>query len=165
MAQIPDTTALAEALLGRCRDRGIMLATAESCTGGMITAALTDIPGSSDVVERGFVTYSNEAKNEMIGVDAGMIAAHGAVSEPVARAMAEGALGHSRAHMSVAVTGVAGPGGGTETKPVGLVHIAVARSNGATTHRRCLFEDHGRAAIRSATVLEAFAMLDEALDD
>ena len=165
MAQPPDTTALAEALLGRCRDRGIMLATAESCTGGMIAAALTDIPGSSDVVERGFVTYSNEAKTEMIGVDAGTIAAHGAVSEPVARAMAEGALARSRAQMTVAVTGVAGPGGGTETKPVGLVHIAVARRNGPTMHRRCLFEDHGRAVIRTATVLEAFAMLDEALDD
>ena len=102
----------AEALLQRCREAGLMLATAESCTGGLIAAALTAIPGSSDVVDRGFVTYTNEAKAELVGVDPAAIAAHGAVSEVVARAMAEGALARSRAGIAVAVTGVAGPGGG-----------------------------------------------------
>ena len=109
----------AAVLLDACRARAVMLATAESCTGGLIAAALTAIAGSSDVVDRGFVTYSNEAKTEMLGVPAALIKSHGAVSEPVARAMAEGAVARSRAHRTVAVTGVAGPGGGTVTKPVG----------------------------------------------
>ena len=113
----------AESLLEACRTRGLKLATAESCTGGLIAALLTEIPGSSDVVERGFVTYSNEAKSEELGVPADLIAAHGAVSEPVARAMAEGALAHSHADLAVSVTGVAGPGGGSAAKPVGLVHL------------------------------------------
>src|SRR5262249_19084129 len=100
------------------------LATAESCTGGLIAALLTEIPGSSDVIERGFVTYSNRAKVEMLGVPADLIATHGAISEPVARAMAEGALTHSHADIAVSVTGLAGPGGGSVAKPVGLVHLA-----------------------------------------
>src|ERR1700761_8344301 len=120
---------LAEArdLLAAARGNNFRIATAESCTGGLIAALLTEIPGSSDVVERGFVTYSNESKRELLGVPAELIARHGAVSAEVARAMALGALGHARADLSVAVTGVAGPGGGTTDKPVGLVHLAAAR--------------------------------------
>ncbi len=116
----------AEAVLDRCRDLDLKLTTAESCTGGLIAACLTAIAGSSDVFDRGFVTYGNEAKVGMLGVPQALLATHGAVSEAVARAMAEGALAHASAHVSVAVTGIAGPGGGTATKPVGLVHIAVA---------------------------------------
>ena len=151
-------------LLDAFRARGKRIATAESCTGGLIAALLTEIPGSSDVIERGFVTYSNDAKIEMLGVPADLIAAHGAVSEPVARAMAEGALAHSRADIAIAVTGVAGPGGGSDTKPVGLVHLAAARTGGATQHRECRFGDIGRDAIRMASVEVALALLRQALD-
>ena len=119
--------AQAAALLAACRERGLKIATAESCTGGLIAAILTEVPGSSDVVERGFVTYSNEAKTEMLGVPAALVEQHGAVSA-VARAMAEGALAHSRADIVVSVTGVAGPGGGTPLKPVGLVHFGAMRA-------------------------------------
>ncbi|MEL6577498.1 MAG: CinA family protein, partial [Pseudomonadota bacterium] len=112
---------LAEGLLALCTKKQLMVCSAESCTGGLITAVLTDIPGSSAVVERGFVTYSNEAKTEMLGVPAALIAQQGAVSEPVARAMAKGALTRSRADLAVAVTGIAGPGGGSPAKPEGLV--------------------------------------------
>lgn len=152
----------AAALLDACRARGLMLATAESCTGGLIAAALTAIPGSSDVVERGFVTYSNQAKTELVGVSEAMIAAHGAVSEPVARAMAEGAVAHSRADIAVAVTGVAGPGGGTEAKPVGLVWFGLARRNRATVTEDHIFPGD-RTAIRAATVEHAFSLIRAAL--
>lgn len=152
----------AAALLEALRARGLMLATAESCTGGMIAAALTDIAGSSDVVERGFVTYSNEAKTELLGVPAEMIAAHGAVSEPVARAMSEGAVAHSRADLAVSVTGVAGPGGGSAEKPVGLVHLAASRRGGATLHARHVFPGD-RAAVRHASVEAAFDLVEELL--
>ncbi len=135
-----------------------MLATAESCTGGMIAAALTDIAGSSDVVERGFVVYSNEAKREMLGVAAELIERHGAVSEEVARAMAEGAVAHARAAVAVAVTGVAGPGGGSAAKPVGLVHLACAMEGRETIHRREVFPGD-RAAIRAATVARALGLV------
>ncbi len=118
---------LAEEVLTAARQAGLKLATAESCTGGLVAGALTDIAGSSDVVERGFVTYSNQAKCDLLGVPVELLIAHGAVSEPVARAMAEGAVAHSAADVAVAVTGIAGPGGGTATKPVGLVHLACAR--------------------------------------
>ena len=118
----------AAALLKRYEAAGLRIATAESCTGGLVAARLTEIPGSSTVVDRGFVTYSNAAKTEMLGVPAGLIAQHGAVSEAVARAMAEGALARSGADVAVAVTGIAGPGGATAAKPVGLVHFAVARA-------------------------------------
>jgi nicotinamide-nucleotide amidase len=156
---IADTlTQHAEALLNLYRDKRLMIAMAESCTGGMIAASLTDIAGSSAVVERGFVTYSNEAKNEAIGVDMALIETHGAVSEPVAAAMAAGALHYSRADTAVSVTGIAGPGGGTEMKPVGLVFIGGARRGGATVVERHLF-DGDRAAIRHATVLAAFEVL------
>lgn len=152
----------AASLLDACRARGLMLATAESCTGGLIAAALTAIPGSSDVVERGFVTYSNEAKTELVGVPPELIAAHGAVSEPVARAMAEGAIAHSRADLAVSVTGVAGPGGGTETKPVGLVWFGLARRGAPTRTERRVFPGD-RTAIRAATVDTALALIAEAL--
>ena len=160
-----DLTRAAAALLAFCRERGAMLATAESCTGGLIAGALTEIAGSSDVVDRGIVTYSNAAKQEMLGVPAETLAAHGAVSEPTARAMAEGALARSAAAAAVAVTGVAGPGGGSPGKPVGLVHLAVAVRDGATRHRRMLYGDIGRSGIRHATVLTAYEMLTEAVGD
>jgi len=149
----------AESLLEACRTRGLKLATAESCTGGLIAALLTEIPGSSDVVERGFVTYSNEAKSEELGVPADLIAAHGAVSEPVARAMAEGALSHSHADIAVSVTGVAGPGGGSVAKPVGLVHLGLARRGAPTLHQELRLGDIGRGPIRMATVEAAMALL------
>ncbi|UWF65681.1 MULTISPECIES: CinA family protein [unclassified Brucella] len=151
------------AVLDACRKAGIMIATAESCTGGLIAAALTDIPGSSDVVDCGFVTYSNEAKNEMLAIPMELIAHLGAVSREVAIAMAEGALAHSRAGVSIAVTGIAGPGGGSAEKPVGLVHIASARKGQATLHRECRFGEKTRTEIRHATVLAALDLVLDAL--
>ncbi|MEN0098645.1 MAG: CinA family protein [Brucella pseudogrignonensis] len=151
-------------VLNACRKHGIMIATAESCTGGLIAAALTDIAGSSDVVDRGFVTYSNEAKNEMIGVPMELINQVGAVSKEVAIAMAEGALNNSRAGISIAVTGIAGPGGGSAEKPVGLVHIASARKGFATLHKECRFGEKSREDIRHETVLSALALVLEALN-
>ena len=156
-----DLTATAETLLAALRARKLMLATAESCTGGLIAGVLTEIAGSSDVVERGFVTYSNEAKNELIGVPMAMIRERGAVSKEVALAMAAGALGHSRADIAVAVTGVAGPGGGSAAKPVGLVHLAAERRGRAPIHRECRFGEIGRYGIRMATVAVALEMIDE----
>lgn len=155
-----DLTATAETLLAALRARKLMLATAESCTGGLIAGVLTEIAGSSDVVERGFVTYSNEAKNELIGVPMAMIRERGAVSKEVALAMAAGALGHSRADIAVAVTGVAGPGGGSAAKPVGLVHLAAERRGRAPIHRECRFGEIGRHGIRMATVAVALEMVD-----
>ena len=149
----------AAALLALCEARGLTIATAESCTGGLVIAALTDIPGSSSVVERGFVTYSNAAKAQCLGVPASLIEAHGAVSEPVARAMAEGALEHSPAELAVAITGIAGPGGGTPAKPEGLVHFACARRGGGAVHARVAFGAIGRTAVREASVLKALEML------
>lgn len=148
----------ATALLAACRRAGVTLATAESCTGGLIAAVLTSVAGSSDVVERGFVTYSNAAKTEMLGVSAALIAAHGAVSEPVARAMAEGALARSHADIAVSVTGIAGPGGATPAKPVGLVHLACARRGRTTLHAREVFAGD-RAGIRHAAVAAAFELI------
>jgi nicotinamide-nucleotide amidase len=154
-----DIVEAARTVLERARTRTLRIATAESCTGGLIAAALTAIPGSSDVVERGFVTYSNEAKIEMLGVASDLLAAHGSVSEAAARAMAEGALAHSRADLAVAVTGVAGPGGGTEAKPVGLVHLATARRGAATLHEAPRFGAIGRDAVRIETVRAALNLL------
>ncbi|MDP6345232.1 MAG: CinA family protein [Alphaproteobacteria bacterium] len=154
-----DLTGLAEDVLQRCRERGHMLATAESCTGGLIVGCLTEIAGSSDVVDRGFVTYSNAAKNQMLGVPMSLIEEHGAVSEPVARAMAEGAIVHSDADLSIAVTGVAGPGGGSPDKPVGLVHLASAAGVGQTLHQRMTYGDLGRDGIRRETLRDALEML------
>jgi nicotinamide-nucleotide amidase len=158
----PDLIAQATALLDSFRTRGLTLATAESCTGGLVAGLLTEIPGSSDVVERGFVVYSNAAKHELLGVPDAMLAEHGAVSEPVARAMAEGALARSRADASVAITGIAGPGGGSAEKPVGLVHFAAARRGGATLHRECRFGDIGRSEVRLASVRTALQLISRA---
>ena len=154
---------LAEDLLSRCRARKFMLATAESCTGGLIAATLTEIAGSSDVFERGFVTYSNDAKSQSIGVPAEIVAGHGAVSEPVARAMAEGCLRKSNADIAIACTGIAGPGGGSAEKPVGLVHIAVAGRDMATMHQRMTYGEIGRAEVRAATVEDALTLAGEML--
>ena len=151
-------------LLDAFRARGLRLATAESCTGGLITALLTEIPGASDVVDRGFVTYSNEAKHESLGVPNAVIAEHGAVSQPVARAMAEGALRHSHADIAVSVTGFAGPGGVSDAKPAGLVHLAVARAGGPTLHQECRFGDIGRDQVRAKSVEVALSLLRRALE-
>ena len=150
---------LAEVTLSEAREKKLRLATAESCTGGLIAGLLTEIAGSSDVVERGFIVYSNRAKEEMLNVPGDLIADAGAVSEPVARAMAEGALDQSRANLAVAVTGVAGPGGGTPLKPVGLVHLAVARENRPIFHQAMRFGDIGRTQIRRETLATALEML------
>ena len=147
------------ALLARCKAERLTIATAESCTGGLIAAALTAIPGSSAVVDRGFVTYSNEAKTEMLGVPADLIARRGAVSADVARAMAEGALKQSKADLAIAVTGIAGPDGGSVDKPVGLVHIAAARRGGARLHEEMRYGDIGRDNVRYESVASALAML------
>jgi len=149
-------------LLAACRAAGKKVVTAESCTGGLVVATLTEIAGSSDVVERGFVTYSNAAKHDMVGVPVDLIAAHGAVSEEVARAMAEGALAHSRADIAVSVTGVAGPEGGTAEKPVGLVCFGLARRGDAAMSERQVFAGD-RAAIRVAAVARALVLLRGAL--
>jgi nicotinamide-nucleotide amidase len=152
----------AAALLDACRARRVLLATAESCTGGLIIAALTAIPGSSDVVDRGFVTYSNAAKTDLVGVPAVLIAEHGAVSEPVARAMAEGAVARSRAAIAISATGVAGPGGGTASKPVGLVWLGLARRRHPTVAEHHIFPGD-RTAIREAAVARAFGLIRAAL--
>ncbi|MEO0543825.1 MAG: CinA family protein [Pseudomonadota bacterium] len=156
--------ARAEALLERGSAAGIMIATAESCTGGMIAGAITDVAGSSALLDRGFVTYSNEAKAEMLGVSSDDIERNGAVSETVATAMAEGALAHSNADMAIAVTGVAGPGGGTPDKPVGLVWFACASAWAPTLATSCQFDDNGRAYIRHHTVLYALEIMLDTLE-
>jgi nicotinamide-nucleotide amidase len=153
----------AAALLKAYGQRGLKIATAESCTGGLVAALLTEIAGSSAVVERGFVTYSNEAKTELVGVPADLIAAHGAVSEPVARAMAEGALAHSRAHVAVALTGIAGPGGATVAKPVGLVHFGLARRGAPVLHLERRYGDLGREIVRRRAVEDALGLLEQAV--
>ena len=172
--------AQAEKLLADARARELKIVTAESCTGGLIAGLLTEIPGSSDVVERGFVTYSNDSKHELLGVPNDLMIQHGAVSSEVARAMALGALRHARADLAVAVTGIAGPGGGTESKPVGLVHLAAARrsidqaehseavracdqNNFQVTQRECRFGDIGRTEVRLETVAVALEMLESLL--
>ena len=147
-------------MLDACRARGLKIATAESCTGGLVAGALTEIAGSSDVVDRGFVTYSNEAKQQMLGVPADTLRDHGAVSRETAEAMARGALGQScNADLVVAITGIAGPGGGSADKPVGLVHFAAASRGGALTHAEMRYGDIGRAEVRHKSVLQALAML------
>lgn len=155
-------TTAAAALLDACKRQGVTVATAESCTGGLIVGCLTEVAGSSAVVDRGFVTYSNEAKAEMLGVPMAMIRSRGAVSEEVALAMAIGALSKSNAKLSIAVTGVAGPGGGTTEKPVGLVHFGCAMEGRATLHERHLFEGD-RSAIRRETVRTALRIMADRL--
>lgn len=159
MSAAPPLLASAAAVLDACRARGWRVATAESCTGGMVAALLTEIAGSSDVVERGFVTYSNEAKAEMLGVDPALIASHGAVSEAVSRAMADGALARSRADLAVSITGVAGPGGGSAAKPVGLVHLALAQCGGSTRHRERRYGALTRSEVREAAAGDVLALL------
>ena len=156
---------LARQVLDACRRHQAMLATAESCTGGLVAAALTDIAGSSDVVERGFVTYSNDAKCDMLGVPAALIASHGAVSAEVAAAMAEGALRHARASVAVSVTGIAGPGGGSEAKPVGLVHFAAASRSGGLVRLERRYGPLGRRAIREAATADALRLVIALLGD
>jgi nicotinamide-nucleotide amidase len=153
-----DLVSKAKQVLSACRRQALKVATAESCTGGLIAATLTEIAGSSDVVERGFVTYSNEAKVDLVSVPPKVIAKHGAVSEIVARAMAEGARRRAHVDIAVSVTGIAGPGGGSPEKPVGLVHLACARTGRPTLHRRVLLKGN-RAAIRRQSVAIALAMV------
>ena len=149
----------AETILALARERNIRIATAESCTGGLIAGLLTEIAGSSDVFERGFVTYSNEAKEDLLDVPMDLLHQHGAVSLQVAMAMADGALKHSLAQVAVAVTGIAGPGGGSGEKPIGLVYIATAKLDGETEAREFRFGDIGRDAVRLETVKAALALL------
>ena len=150
---------LARLLVDECGRRRLRIVTAESCTGGLVSAAITAVSGASDVFDRGLITYSNRAKEELLGVAGDLIADYGAVSEPVARMMAEGALEASNAHVSVAITGVAGPTGGTDRKPVGLVHFATARANQSIMHRVERFGDIGRHEIQIAAVEIALEML------
>ncbi len=159
----PDLLRRAERLVGACTARNVVLATAESCTGGLVAALLTEVAGSSAVFDRGFVTYSNAAKQEMLGVPPLLIAEHGAVSAPCARAMATGALGHSGATFAVSITGIAGPGGGSADKPVGLVHFACAGRSGALVHLERRFGALDRHAIRSAAVAQAMQLFEEAI--
>jgi nicotinamide-nucleotide amidase len=163
MSAASSLDALASQVLSEARARGVRLATAESCTGGLVSAALTDIAGSSDVFERGFITYSNEAKQDLLGVPAATLRVHGAVSAETAAAMAEGALTRSRADLAVSITGVAGPGGGSEAKPVGLVQFATASRMSGTQNRQMSFGDLGRAGIRAAATRVALEMLLEAI--
>ena len=155
----PELIAEATELLAVCNRRELLLATAESCTGGLIAGLLTEVPGCSSMFERGFITYSNTAKETMLGVPARLIEQHGAVSIEVARAMAEGALRHSNADVSIAVTGVAGPDGGTEDKPVGLVHLAAALKGSETLPGTSRFGPIGRTEIRLASTREALRLL------
>ena len=149
----------AATIIAAYRDLGWMIATAESCTGGLIAGALTEIAGSSAVVDRGFVTYTNQAKMELIGVSSATLAAFGAVSKETALQMAQGALIRSDAHVAVAVTGIAGPGGGSADKPVGLVHLALRSRSGQIDHREMRYGDLGRDQVRLATVRTALDML------
>jgi nicotinamide-nucleotide amidase len=153
--------AAAQAVLDLCRRNKLRIAAAESCTGGLLTATLTEIPGSSDVLDRGFVTYSNEAKTEMVGVPASTLARHGAVSRETAEAMARGALAEAGVDLAVSITGIAGPGGATAGKPIGLVHLAAAARDGRLVHQERNFGDIGRALVRRASVIEALRMLEE----
>ena len=150
----------AEEVLKLCRARGLLVATAESCTGGLVAGALTDIAGYSDVVDCGFVTYSNEAKQKMLGVPAAILKRHGAVSAATASAMAAGALKNSRADLAVAITGIAGPGGGSRAKPVGLVHFAAASRAGRNLACKKLFGKIGRRRVRERSVSEALMLLE-----
>lgn len=150
---------LATEVLDACRAGKLKVVTAESCTGGLVAGALTEIAGSSDVVDRGYVTYSNSAKHDVLGVANDILKAHGAVSRETAEAMARGALGRADAALAVAITGIAGPGGGSADKPVGLVHFAAASRGGALIHAEKRFGDIGRGKVREASVLQALSML------
>ena len=156
-----DVKAAATELLKACRKAKLLLATVESCTGGLLVGSLTEIAGSSDVIDRGFVTYTNTSKNELVGVPMELFLKVGAVSEEVARAMASGGLSQSRADVAVGITGVAGPGQ-SENKPAGLVHVCAARREGQILHERCLF-DGNRTAVRKNSVLKAFELIHRVL--
>jgi len=156
-----DFQAAATVVLDTCRARGLTVATAESCTGGLVAGALTAIAGSSDVVDRGFVTYSNAAKQEMLGVPAETLKRYGAVSRQTAEAMANGVLTKCDVDLAVSITGIAGPGGGSDEKPVGLVHFAAVSRNGASMHAAKRYGDIGRDQVRHQSVLQALAMLTE----
>jgi nicotinamide-nucleotide amidase len=158
-----EITKLSTDVLENCRRKGWQLATAESCTGGLIGGALTDIAGSSDVFDRGFITYTNIAKNRVIGVKTDILREFGAVSEEVAREMALGALNTASVDIAVAVTGIAGPGGGSVGKPVGRVHLAVATKQGVVEHRKMDYGDPGRSEVRLATMKTALEMLNQAV--
>ncbi len=163
MIDAPALLERAAALIRSYKAHGWTIAAAESCTGGLVAALLTEVPGSSAVVERGFVTYSNQAKAEMLGVPEDLIAAHGAVSAPVARAMAEGALQSSKVDVAVAITGVAGPAGGTAAKPIGLVHFGMAMKNRPALHQERRYGDLGRGTVRACAVEDALSLLEQAL--
>ncbi|MCP8893433.1 CinA family protein [Shinella daejeonensis] len=156
-----DIEETAKRIVADFTERKLLAATAESCTAGLIAGAITEIAGSSTMFDRGFVTYSNDAKQEMLGVSGKTLAAFGAVSRQTALEMAEGAIERSAAVISVAVTGIAGPGGGSPEKPVGLVHLAAARKGYPTLHREMRYGDIGRSAVRLATLRTAFEMLEE----
>ena len=155
-----DIADAAKGLLDICIAKKLSIATAESCTAGLVAGALTEIPGSSAVVDRGFVTYSNQAKHEMLGVRNDTLTAHGAVSRQTAEAMVRGVLGHSKVDLAVSITGIAGPGGGSADKPVGLVHFAAATRDGHRLHREKRYGDIGRGPVRMRSVAEALAMIE-----
>ena len=159
MTDLEDLLPLAEKVLSVCQAKGLMVATAESCTGGLIAGVLTEIAGSSAVFDRGFVTYSNEAKMELLSVEEADLRAYGAVSEQVAREMASGALANSRAQIAVSVTGVAGPGGGSKEKPVGTVFFGLAVAGEQPVHKHCLFPNEGRDRIRALSIKTALDLL------
>jgi nicotinamide-nucleotide amidase len=159
----PEIIARAASILQRARAQNLKIATAESCTGGLVAALFTEIPGSSATFERGFVVYSNAAKHDMLGVPAELIETHGAVSAQTACAMAEGALAHSQADIAIAITGVAGPGGGSAEKPVGLVHFASARAGAPTMPVEMRYGDMGRANVRRAALESALDLIESRL--
>jgi nicotinamide-nucleotide amidase len=154
---------LAEVVLADAREKKLRVATAESCTGGLVAGVLTEIPGSSDVLERGFVVYSNHAKQDMLGISGDLIVDQGAVSEAVARAMAKGAIENSNAHVAIAITGVAGPDGGTPLKPIGLVHFAAAREGRSILHEAHRLGELGRTEVRLRAVEAALELLQRIL--
>jgi len=156
-----DIVAAAKDLLKICKEKNLLIATAESCTAGLIAGTLTEIPGVSSILDRGYVTYSNEAKHEMLGVSRAILKEHGAVSSQTAEAMARGVLGHSRVHLAVSVTGIAGPDGGSPEKPVGLVFFAAVSRSGKIVDVEKRYGEIGRAQVRKQSVLQAFKMLHE----
>jgi nicotinamide-nucleotide amidase len=154
-----DIVEAARRLLDICKRKNLLVGTAESCTAGLVAGTLTEVPGTSSILDRGYITYSNEAKHEMLGVSRDVLARFGAVSRETAEAMVRGVLGHSRVHLAVSVTGIAGPDGGSAEKPVGLVHFAGATRSGALIHAEKRFGDIGRSDVRKHSVLQAFRML------
>ena len=154
-----DIVKAAEQLLAICKRKNLLVATAESCTAGLVAGTLSEVPGVSSILDRGYITYSNEAKHDMLGVPRDVLDRHGAVSRQTAEAMVRGVLGHARVHLAVSVTGIAGPDGGSEEKPVGLVHFAAASRTGKLVHVERRYGDIGRSQVRKHSVLQAFRML------